>query len=205
MKTVRELIKEAESKLDDEHKDVNVAKVLFYHLAKKEPHELYLMMNEEVEPELEKAFLAGMEEYYQGKPIQYIKGCESFFGRDFKVNEDVLIPRYETEELVENILYRIDDYFNDYKEKRLKESETLKAEYEALAPEYEVKAQLIKLRKISNLSQKELAELAHTTQAHISRLENGNYNASIDFLKKIATAFGKELHIEFRDVKHKHV
>ena len=114
--TVRELIKEAESKLDDEHKDVNVAKVLFYHLAKKEPHELYLMMNEEVEPELEKAFLAGMEEYYQGKPIQYIKGCESFFGRDFKVNEDVLIPRYETEELVENILYRIDDYFNDYKE-----------------------------------------------------------------------------------------
>ena len=57
MKTVRELIKEAESKLDDEHKDVNVAKVLFYHLAKKEPHELYLMMNEEVEPELEKAFL----------------------------------------------------------------------------------------------------------------------------------------------------
>ena len=39
MKTVRELIKEAESKLDDEHKDVNVAKVLFYHLAKKEPHE----------------------------------------------------------------------------------------------------------------------------------------------------------------------
>ena len=116
MKTVRELIKEAESKLDDEHKDVNVAKVLFYHLAKKEPHELYLMMNEEVEPELEKAFLAGMEEYYQGKPIQYIKGCESFFGRDFKVNEDVLIPRYETEELVENILYRIDDYFNDYKE-----------------------------------------------------------------------------------------
>ena len=29
MKTVRELIREAESKLDDEHKDVNVAKVLF--------------------------------------------------------------------------------------------------------------------------------------------------------------------------------
>ncbi len=114
MATVKELIKLAESRLDDASKDVNVAKVLFYHLADKQPHELYLMYNEEVSSELEAKFLAGMEEYYQGKPIQYIKGVENFFGRDFKVNEDVLIPRYETEELVENILYRIDDYFAEY-------------------------------------------------------------------------------------------
>lgn len=114
MATVKELIKLAESRLDDASKDVNVAKVLFYHLADKQPHELYLMYDEEVSSELEAKFLAGMEEYYQGKPIQYIKGVETFFGRDFKVNEDVLIPRYETEELVENILYRIDDYFAEY-------------------------------------------------------------------------------------------
>lgn len=114
MATVKELIKLAESRLDDASKDVNVAKVLFYHLADKQPHELYLMYDEEVSSELEAKFLAGMEEYYQGKPIQYIKGVENFFGRDFKVNEDVLIPRYETEELVENILYRIYDYFAEY-------------------------------------------------------------------------------------------
>ena len=114
MATVKELIKTAESKLDENYQDVNAAKVLFYHLANKQPHELYLMYDQEVEPELEAKFLAGMEEYYQGKPIQYIIGMENFFGRDFIVNEDVLIPRYETEELVENILYRIDDYFNDY-------------------------------------------------------------------------------------------
>ena len=114
MATVKELIKLAESRLDDASKEVNVAKVLFYHLADKQPHELYLMYDEEVSSELEAKFLAGMEEYYQGKPIQYIKGVENFFGRDFKVNEDVLIPRYETEELVENILYRIDDYFAEY-------------------------------------------------------------------------------------------
>lgn len=35
MKTVRELIKEAESKLDDEHKDVNVAKSYFIILLKR--------------------------------------------------------------------------------------------------------------------------------------------------------------------------
>lgn len=112
--TVRELIRQSEDMLDDENKDCNVAKVLFYHLANKEPHQLYLMMDEEVDEELYDAFQAGMKRYMNGEPIQYIKGKETFFSRDFIVNEDVLIPRYETEELVENILYKIDDYFNDY-------------------------------------------------------------------------------------------
>ncbi len=112
--TVRELIRQSEAMLDDQNKDCNVPKVLFYHLANKEPHELYLMMDEEVDEELLKAFNEGMQRYLNGEPIQYIKGKETFFSRDFIVNENVLIPRYETEELVENILYRIDDYFEDY-------------------------------------------------------------------------------------------
>jgi release factor glutamine methyltransferase len=49
MATVKELIKLAESRLDDASKDVNVAKVLFYHLADKQPHELYLMYDESVQ------------------------------------------------------------------------------------------------------------------------------------------------------------
>ena len=112
--TVRELIRQSEAMLDEQNKDCNVPKVLFYHLANKEPHELYLMMDEEVDEELLKAFHEGMQRYMNGEPIQYIKGKETFFSRDFIVNENVLIPRYETEELVENILYRIDDYFEDY-------------------------------------------------------------------------------------------
>ncbi|MCD7839244.1 MAG: peptide chain release factor N(5)-glutamine methyltransferase [Erysipelotrichaceae bacterium] len=111
---VRELIHQNEVMLDEYNKDVNVAKVLFYHLANKEPHQLYLMMDEEVDNDLLEAFNQGMKRYMDGEPIQYIKGKETFFGRDFIVNEDVLIPRYETEELVENILYRIDDYFDAY-------------------------------------------------------------------------------------------
>ena len=112
--TIRELLRESETMLDDTNKDCNVAKVLFYHLANKEPHQLYLMMDEEVEDELYQAFQAGIKRYMDGEPIQYIKGKETFFSRDFIVNEDVLIPCYETEELVENILYKIDDYFEDY-------------------------------------------------------------------------------------------
>lgn len=112
--TVRELIRKYESMLDEKEKDCNVVKVLFYHLANKEPHELYLMMDEEVDDDLYQEFQKGMERYMNGEPIQYIKGKETFFARDFIVNENVLIPRYETEELVENILYKIDDYFDDY-------------------------------------------------------------------------------------------
>lgn len=112
--TVRELIRQSEAMLDDKDKDCNVAKVLFYHLANKEPHQLYLMMDEEVDEKLYQEFQEGMQRYMNGEPIQYIKGKETFFSRDFIVNEDVLIPRYETEELVENILYKIDDYFDDY-------------------------------------------------------------------------------------------
>ena len=112
--TVRELIRQSEAMLDETNKDCNVAKVLFYHLANKEPHQLYLMMDEEVDEKLYDASQEGMKRYMAGEPIQYIKGKETFFSRDFIVNENVLIPRYETEELVENILYKIDDYFDDY-------------------------------------------------------------------------------------------
>ena len=114
MPTYKQVIRRYENELMEGDKDSNVPKVLFYHLAQKEPHQLYLMMDEEVEPNLLVQFEEAMALYMKGYPVQYIKGVETFFGRDFKVNENVLIPRYETEELVENILYAIDDYFDDY-------------------------------------------------------------------------------------------
>lgn len=46
-------------------------------------------------------FFAQIARRIQGEPLQYILGKWSFYGRDFFVGEGVLIPRPETEELVE--------------------------------------------------------------------------------------------------------
>ena len=49
----------------------------------------------------------------QGKPVQYIVGNVDFYGLKFKVDENVLIPRFETEELIEKLILYTNKYFND--------------------------------------------------------------------------------------------
>jgi len=87
--------------------------------------------------------------------------------------------------------------FKKHLEEKLENPE-FKKKWDNLELRYMVIKQLIKLRNAYNLSQTELAKKIGTTQAVISRIENGTTNIGIDFLEKIARAFNKK--IEFHIV-----
>lgn len=55
---------------------------------------------------------AAIKRLNMGEPVQYIVGDVDFYGNIIKVNKNVLIPRRETEELVEKILKRIQVFDN---------------------------------------------------------------------------------------------
>lgn len=52
-----------------------------------------------------------LKELANGKPVQYIIGEVNFYGYNIKVNKNVLIPRYETELLVDKTIKRIKKQF----------------------------------------------------------------------------------------------
>lgn len=54
----------------------------------------------------------GITKLNKGYPVQYIVGNVNFYGYEFNVDENVLIPRFETEELVFKTINYINKYFN---------------------------------------------------------------------------------------------
>ncbi len=85
-------------------------------LSNRERYNLYMNFDEEMPTNLEEEFDAGMARILNDEPLGHVLGYSWFYGYKMIVNGDVLIPRYETEELCGHILSRIDEYFGDKKE-----------------------------------------------------------------------------------------
>jgi release factor glutamine methyltransferase len=66
--------------------------------------QLYIDLGKELIPQQEEAFWLLLERRLSGEPSAYITGHREFYGLDFKVNPNVLIPRPESELLVEAAL-----------------------------------------------------------------------------------------------------
>jgi len=92
--------------------DREESKQLYYmvtaHLCGWSRSELLIHQNEYVSEELFSNFDRIRKELIMGKPVQHIFSEAWFYGLKFKVSSSVLIPRPETEELVEWILQTID-------------------------------------------------------------------------------------------------
>ena len=74
----------------------------------------------------------------------------------------------------------------------------VKAEYDALEPEFAIIQAMIDARKSSGLTQKQLAERTGIAQADISKLESGNANPSLKTLQRLAAGMGMKIKIEFQ-------
>src|SRR5580658_3690492 len=86
------------------------AEVLLMHALQKERSYLYAHSDEELGEIAWIHYGRYLHERMKGKPTQYITGRQEFYGLRFRVTPDVLIPRPETEHLVEALLARVPHY-----------------------------------------------------------------------------------------------
>ncbi len=82
--------------------------------------------------------------------------------------------------------------------KRLLKDPVIRKGYMELGHEFALIRKIIRKRISNGFTQAELAKKIGTKQSAIARLESGNYNPSILFLKKVAKALGTRLSISLR-------
>lgn len=104
--TVEDLLFFAKNYVHSDH-----AKILLAENLAKNPLELLNYLHEEVPNEIVELYKKEVIALKEGKPLQYVIGNVNFYGNRFFINENVLIPRFETEELVENTINYINKFF----------------------------------------------------------------------------------------------
>ena len=89
------------------------AKILLAELLGKNPLELLNYLGEPVSEDIVSLYQKEVLALSSGKPLQYVLGRVNFYGNTFGVDERVLIPRFETEGLVEQAIQYIHKYFHE--------------------------------------------------------------------------------------------
>ena len=109
--TFRDYINEGKERLYQAGLGEQAAQLFMVELCRKYNVNVYADMEKSVPEEIRVDYLEGIHRMELGEPLGYVLGYEWFYGYDFIVNENVLIPRPETEELVGLVLQLYDDHF----------------------------------------------------------------------------------------------
>jgi len=112
-KRVFEALDWASSILEEANREARVGQLLLQHVLDVDYTHLVMRMHDLLTAEEMAMFEQLVAQHIDGVPVQYITHHEEFYGRDFYVDEAVLIPRPETEELVHYTLQRMKKMFTN--------------------------------------------------------------------------------------------
>lgn len=103
-----EVLQWASSFLKKHEREEQIAEVLLQHHLQLSRSAFFLHMRDEIAEHIWHAFYQDIEKHVKtGMPVQHIIGTAPFYGRDFHVNPAVLIPRFDTEMVIEQTLHRL--------------------------------------------------------------------------------------------------
>lgn len=91
-------------------------RAFLFELCNEEGINLYMEKDREASKTVTEKFIKGVERLKNNEPLNYVLGYSYFYGYKMIVNGGVLIPRFETEELVGLVLSKIDEFYKDKEE-----------------------------------------------------------------------------------------
>ena len=103
---IKQILQESSKILRENKIDEHIlkAKILLANKLQKTKEYLIIHENEEISEQLENEYKKNISELINGKPLQYITNNQEFMKMQFYVDENVLIPRADTEILVEEVI-----------------------------------------------------------------------------------------------------
>ncbi|MBU1167066.1 peptide chain release factor N(5)-glutamine methyltransferase, partial [Patescibacteria group bacterium] len=108
--TIKNSLNEATRELSSSTSPELDAELLLAHALNISTEKMIASLDQEIEATHLSTFLALVEKRKQGTPIAYLIGYKEFFGYQIKVTPDVLIPRPETETILEHAIKSIQNH-----------------------------------------------------------------------------------------------
>lgn len=110
---IRKLINQTQKDFVKNNIPESYVKYVLNELFLEKEKSLYDAMDETLDKETQDRFDRIVERLLKDEPLAYVLGYQYFYDYKFDVNSSVLIPRFETEELVLRVLMELDESFSE--------------------------------------------------------------------------------------------